>query len=330
MQLSRFALKMLALLISLLIWWFVNGENNITVKTILVPVDFKEKPSEKVIVSDLNRQIKVTLRGPGFLISKVEASQPVFKVIIPQNVDTKYTATFSKYDLGISPPVEVMDIDPASIDVYFENLIRKEVDVSVPRVGTLNEGLRLESMQVVPEKVTIVGVDSELKGVKKLETESLDMREFGLENAAKPHTRSLHLKVPGKFSSIPSGDQVEVHVQVAAIEISKVFTGIPVEIRSVATELLKISPNKVSVEVAGPKKAVENLGKDQIFPFVRFYPGIQLTDTAGIQVELPKGVSLSKVDPSEVSVVELKEEEKPAAKPKSSAGAAVNKKKQER
>ena len=306
---SRTALKFLALIISLLIWWFVNGENNITVKTVLVPLDFKEKPSAKIIVSDLNRQIKVTLRGPGFLINKVEASQPVFKVVVPPNVDTRYTATFTKYDLGITPPVEVMEIEPSSIDVVFENSLTKEVDVVVPRTGSLIEGVRLESIQTVPEKVLVVGTESEVRSIRKLETEPLDMREFGLDQAGKPLSRKLRLKIPGKYTQVPSGDQVELQIQVSAVEIQRVFTGVPVEIRSISNELFNINPRRVSVEVAGQKKLMEGLTKDQIYPFVRFYPGLNWDETVKIQVELPRGVSLQKIDPAEVSVVVKREEQ---------------------
>ncbi len=306
---SRLALRCLALTIALLIWWFVNGEKNITVKTILVPLDFKDKPSTKVIVSDLNRQIKVTLRGPGFLINKVENSQPLFKIVIPPTVDRKYTATFSKYDLGITPPVEVMEIEPPSVDVLLENSSTKEVEVVVPRIGSPNEGVKIESVQPIPDKVTIVGVESDLQNLKKVETEPVDVREFGLDNANEPVTKKMRIKVPGKFSSVPSGDQVDVQVQISAIEIQKVFSSVPIEIRSISNELFVVSPAKIIVEVAGQKKLIESLRKDQIFPFVRFYPGLAPDETVKVQVEAPKGVSVTKMSPPEVAVIKKKAEE---------------------
>ncbi|NMC62885.1 MAG: hypothetical protein GYA55_06910 [SAR324 cluster bacterium] len=311
---NKLALKSLALVIALLIWWFVNGESNITVKTILVPVDFKDKPSSKIIVSDLNSQIKVILRGPGFMINKVEAAQPIFKVLIPPNVDNKYTAVLSKYDLGITPPVEVVKIDPDTIDVLFEKSESKEIEVNVPRVGSLNENIKIQSIRTIPEKVLVVGTESELKNLKKIDTEPLDLREFTLEHASRTLTKKLRLKLPGKFVSVPSGDQVDLEVELAAIEIERTFAAVPIEIRSVLSDSFAISPTRANVILAGQKKVIEGLRKDEIFPYVRILPGFDSRESVKIQVEVPRGITISRVDPVEVSLIDKKNAVKPGKK----------------
>lgn len=310
---KNLGLKCLALIISILIWWFVNSESNIAVKTITVPVDFKDKPTEKIIVSDLNRQVKVTLRGPGFLVSKVEASQPVFKVQIPQTAGEKFTATFSKYDLPITPPLEVVEIDPPSMEVVLQKSITKELEVNVPKVGTVNENLKVDSIQVTPERITATGVDFELSNLQRIDTEPLDLREFGLDNASKPILRKLKLKIPGKFTSVSSGDTVDVQVLVSAIEIERTFSGVLIELRSTSSEFFNIHPNKVTVEVAGLKKDIESLSKEEIYPFVRLVPGVKGDAMVKILVDLPRGISLSRVDPPQVTIIPKEPEPKPQA-----------------
>ena len=297
-------LKSLAAIIAILIWWFVNGESNITVRTITVPVDYRDRPIDKIIVSDLNRQIRVTLRGPAFLVNRVEASQPVFKVSIPAVTDNRFTATFNKYDLGVSAPVDVVDIDPPSVEVLFDKSISRELEVNVPRVGGISEAIRLDSFQVSPEKVMVLGTETELRGAKKIDTEPFDLRELSLDNAGKPLAKRLHLKAPGKYTTIQGGDQVDVQIVVSAVELQKTFNNLPVEVRAISGgEVVHISPSKVNVEVMGHKKAVEVLNKDELLPFVRLLPGMAPAQSLKVQVELPRGISVLRVDPPEVSLV---------------------------
>ena len=301
---NNLGVKSLAAIIAILIWWFVNGESNITVRTITVPVDYRDRPVEKIIVSDLNRQIRVTLRGPAFLVNKVEAAQPVFKVSIPAGTENRFTATFSKYDIGVSAPVDVVEIDPPSVDVLFEKSVTRELEVNVPRVGVLSDALRLDSFQVVPERVAISGTETELRGLKKIDTEPVDLREFGLESAGKPLVKKLHLKTPGKYSNVSGGDQIEAQILLSAIEVQKTFNSLPVEVRAISgAESVRITPARVGVEVNGQKKLVESLSKEDVLPFVRLLPGMAPSESLKVQVELPRGVSVRHVEPAEVSLV---------------------------
>jgi YbbR domain-containing protein len=295
---NNIGLKLFSLMIGILLALFVGSESNSSVLSFFVPVEIRNTPKTKTIIAPQALQVQVSLRGPSFLISRIAASPPTFKVRLPDDIEDRFVATLSKSDLALPPDVQIVSVEPSELELRFDTQATSDLPVIIPKVGSVNDGWILESLIVRPDRVQASGPSRELGSLARLETETLDLR--GINSS---FSRELQLRAPGGLIQIDR-PSVTVEVVVNPIMLPKRFDKLAVEVRTTAGENWIVSPDKVDLELSGTREALDMVKKEQIIPFVR--PQSNLNEqTAKVGVDLPAGLSLSVVNPSVVRVQRL-------------------------
>lgn len=309
-------LKLVSVLAAILLAYSVNSERNTSVLTFSVPIEMKNPPEDKVLIKPNRRMAQVTLRGPSFLVGPIASSPPPLKVVIPDDVSDKFQASLKTSDLAVPSMIEVLSVEPAEVDFVFEPLERKEFKVEVPRVGQLKKPLTLSKVEINPKVVVIKGPRSELKQIRSLETEPLNLDEVG-----ESQTLTLAVRNPSNQSTLAT-KSVSVEVSVDEVPRERVLEKRPVELRmSPNVTNVRIEPTEVSVTIEGPPGVIADVDPSEVQPFVRVreVPSKEGA-TVEIRVDLPEGCSLVKVEPRVVVVAQAGKDSAPKKVEKRSKG----------
>ena len=293
---KNLGLKFLSLSIAILLYLFVHSQTNSTVIALVVPVELKNMPAEKMILLPALRQAQVSIKGPSFLVREVAISSPAFHIKLPDEVGQRYEVSLTGSDLALPPSIEVVSIEPPTMELIFDTVVEKELPVEVPRIGRLNGNVRLVDMEIVPETVVVRGPATELEGVHSIRSRPVDMRTI-----VQSKQLDLSLRGIGQYSKAMA-ESVSVAVNVVSVSLEKEFIDEPVEVRVSNGYSYEVIPKFVKVEVTGPRKLVNRLETDKVTPFVKI-EGVLDKNEVDVQVDLPEGISLVATDPQKVRLL---------------------------
>jgi YbbR domain-containing protein len=293
-----FPLKVTSLCVALLLSYAVHSARNASVVSLFVPIEVKNIPEDKAIVKPAKRGVQLTLKGPSFLIGQVASSPPAIKIKLPDTGEDRVSVTIQRTDVALPSSIEVLSIEPSQIDFVFEPLERQDLRVEVSRVGKLERDLILESVEVAPRVVTVRGPRSEVKALKTIEAEPLNLSEIDSSTEVTLGLRSLGASIN------PSTRTVIVKVTVGEPPTEKVFANRAIELRvGSGVGAFVTQPERVTVTVSGSPALLATVSDQSVIPYIR------VADLAGsgsvsrkIEVELPQGIKVVSVEPSSVSV----------------------------
>jgi YbbR domain-containing protein len=291
-------LKLVSLLAAVLLAYSVHSDRNTSVLSFNVPIEIKNPPDDKVLVKPTRRLAQVTVRGPSFLVGPLVSSPPPLKVVVPDDVGERFQASLKGADLSVPSMIEVIGVEPPEMELVFEPVERKDFKVEVPRVGQLPKELTLSRVDVEPKVATVKGPRSELKQLRFIESEPID-----LSDVTKTQTLSLTLRNPGNQSSLIT-KSVSVRVAINEVPRQRTFDKRPVELRTAPhVSGIGIEPTEASVILEGPPALVAEVDPGSVLPYVRVK---ELPPHEGrivdISVEVPEGCTVARIEPARVLV----------------------------
>ncbi len=294
---SNISLKAASLLIAVLLAYAVNSASNSSVVSLVVPIEVQNTPEEKILVRPTKRAAQVTIKGPSFLVGPIASSPPTLRVKLPATNDDRFLVNLKSSDLSLPPTVDVLSVEPPEMEFVFESVERREVKVEVPRVGQLPKELTLERIQIEPSMLVVKGPRSELRQLRALETEPVDLA--GIEGN---RTLTVRVRPPSSQVSV-AAPSVTAAIFVESMPRERMLDARPVEIRA-SPELpsLKLEPSEVSIVVAGDREAIAKLLPAAVIPYVRPKGTHVENEAAEVAVELPSGIRLVKVEPKTVKL----------------------------
>lgn len=293
-------LKIASLFIALVLAYAVQRASNLSVVSLFVPLEIKNTPDDMMVVKPTKRGVQVTLKGPSFIVGPLAASPPPLKVKLPDGVSDRATITLQASELSLSPSVEVLSIEPTQVEVVLEQLERQELRVAVPRIGQLAKELVLEGIEVSPKSVIVKGPRSELKQLKTIETDPIDLSTLDGSKDLQLSIRSIGSAV------IPESKTVSVRVAIGEQPTVRSFNQVPVEVRVIggASGAFRVVPGAVSLTVSGSPSALAGLNVQELAPYVRTTAA--LVDGEGlrsqVQIQLPLGLKVVNIEPSTVAL----------------------------
>lgn len=301
MSMKNLWLKIFSLLIAIALSIYVNSENNITTAKIIISVDVRDLPEDKIVLWRAKKQVEVEVRGPTFLVNRLVATPPTLKVKPPEESNTVFTATINRSDLDIQHPLQILSIEPSQVSFSVESKIKKEVLVKVPVIGQLKKDLILESTKIYPEKVSITGPESEISKIDSIQTIPVDLKDIH-----ESFSEDLSIRMPGKLSD-SAISTVKVSLIIGILDQKRTLTNIPIEVRQSGMREIKITPSTVAVTVSGTKSTISHIKTSEIIPFIKVPSNLsQSGKLVDVQVEVPDGYSALKVEPESVTVFGIK------------------------
>jgi YbbR domain-containing protein len=263
--------------------------------TVTSEIELKSIPDDLVVVRPHKREVKVTIKGPSFLVGSVAADPPPFRVSLSNVGQGPVTAQFVRSDINLPAAVDLVSVEPAEMVFEIEAVESREVRVDVPRIGQLPKNLTLESVAVNPPVVTVRGARSAVRAIRSVETKPLSLGEI---EEAKHFELDLDLRSPtGKVSV--SHRSVAVAVHVGAVVSQREFGPRVVEVRT-APDLgpVLIEPTSVRVVLSGPTHVLASIDPTALVPFVRIQ---RAPETKGselsVQLDSLPNVTVVRIEP---------------------------------
>lgn len=205
---ENWLLKVLSLVFALVLWFFVIGERRLEVGY-AVPLQLKNTPAGLMVANEVPTLVDVRISGPRTLLMNLRPTD------INISVDLKDLqpglTSFKRLEerLNIPSGLKVTRLSPSFVDVKLDRVNEKAVPVRVETSGTPADGFRIASLGVVPDRVTVVGAESELKDVHEVVTEAV-----AVEGAQESFTLIVPMDYRGRYTALKGVETAEVQVTV--------------------------------------------------------------------------------------------------------------------
>ena len=199
--------------------------------------------------------------------------------------------------------VKEVKIEPDIVEVSISlsrGYPEKQLTVKPKIIGKPAPGYYISEILSNPDEIKIFGNYSKISNIEFLETIPIDVSGI---------TKTLSVKVPPALEeglNIVEGEVelIEVTIQVKEVIIQKILKNISVVPQNLSPFVsCEIKPEVVDTTVEGKNILVDKLKAEDIKAFVKFTDNFKVEQKVKVQVDLPEGISLIKVEPEEVTVL---------------------------
>ncbi len=299
---ENLGLKLVSLLIAMALFGITRGAGTVQ-RTVEVGVlaRLPAPGTRRVLLTDLPDKIRVTVRGTPSLVGGLR-TDTLGPVQIDLSDGRRPSVNFDGALFQLPAGVQLQLVQPASLPLTWDSLRERDVAVSPQLRGTPAAGTRLLGEPVVvPASVQVSGPSLYVDVVNTVRTDEVDITGLG----AGTHERRVALNAPRE------------HVQYSFLGAARVRFTIEQEVEERRFERVALTPEgsaqvtlrpaMVSVVLRGAPTQLRAVEAAQVVPTVdvgEAGPAARGTVRASVQVlRLPQGVSLLRVEPSDVLVV---------------------------
>jgi hypothetical protein len=255
-------LKLLSLAFALVLYSLVHGSQDAQ-KSLMLSVVALTPPdtSNRILMTPIPAQIRVTLRGPRSTLEELHADD-LGSVQLDLRGGNETRVTIEPSMILVPPGLKVEQIFPPTIDLAWEDLIVRDVPIEVGVVGTPAAGFMVKGAPVAdPASVRTRGPKSEVLVLQRARSDAFDVT--GLTEGK--YSRQLAIDAP------PGRVTFDARSVSAAVEIGREvserpFTKVPVAVLGHAAA--KAQPAEVDVRLTCPPEVVRALRPEQIVPRV--------------------------------------------------------------
>lgn len=296
---GNISLKILSLFFAVSLWLFVNlkatAEN-----TLQIPVRWENLPSFLAITKEVNDSVRVRVAGPRRILSNLQGNRLPVTLDLSDGKVGLVNYQINEKMIHLPPGLTATVLPPDTIQFKFELTVTKGVEVKPRFDGKPAEGYVLEGSEVVPNRVEIVGAQSEVQGIAQVDTEPIDLteRRESFETKVK-----IALHQPHAWPSTGQGE-VEVRVTIAEETVQKLLKQISLKVQN-ARGPVRLEPPRVDVILEGPAGKIDSLRLDQITASIVLPEEGPLPEILPVRIQLPVDGILAKSNPEQVGVKAL-------------------------
>ena len=289
---SNFGLKVLALVIALGLW--LGGHRDIE-RVVEVPVEFRNIPSDLMVMDNRVDYVVLRLSGPRTLVSTIDSDD--LKLSLDLNGAKSGSASYplGSGSFNIPRGVTVSRITPPVVQLRLEPVIKRTLPVTARFSGKPSDGFKISETTVLPESVAVQGPADEVRRLASVETVPVD-----IEGVRSGFKRKVRLSTDGKpFSFFP--DQVDIAVQMVEEELQREFGNVEVQAKDF-NGVYSVNPQSVYLRLSGSKRVLENLrlGADQVYLSLK---GLGVGEhSVSLAFNLPSGIKVIEQKPQRFRV----------------------------
>lgn len=294
---NNLGLKLMALGLSVMLFSLVHSDVDaqrsmfINVVALLPPPE-----ADRMLVSELPTQVKVTLRGSRSRLS--DLSRDDFS---PIQLDLRKGTSGYYYlrpaDVDVVGGVHVISVDPATVPLTWAAVARKRLPVHARIEGKLDTHHRLRGpAQPKPGEVNVRGPKSALADLSTVSTDVISLE--GLR--AGHYVRRVALAPLPKLVTYDGDAHVEVDLDVDAVVAERVVRHLDVAVLGAPAAMLR--PDRVAVTLRGPQELLAELDPDEIVPYIEMSGAMTATLVVhDVQLRgVPDGLEVVRIAPSNV------------------------------
>lgn len=166
-------IKVLALLISLALWWIV-GRDPVVESVITAPVDFRHAPPNLVMTSDTSFEVQVAVSGPERLVRALKPAD-VSAVLDLSGVKVgEHTFDLGPRQVQVPRGITVSRVVPSQMHIDFSPSATRVIDVHPRIIGSFVSGYGITGVSADPATITIEGPQSHVNAIDSAITDPVD------------------------------------------------------------------------------------------------------------------------------------------------------------
>jgi YbbR domain-containing protein len=168
-------LKLVSFLLALVLWLtFIPEEKIFTEKTLTVPLEIHNIPSQMEIVEKPPSTVDVKIRSTRRLIGQITPAN-VSVILDLQHVSVNQVNFPLSVDMIYVPEgAEAKEVSPSQINLKLETIKEIPLEVIVDFTGEIPEGYEMTQYEVIPLEILVKGPESKIKEKFKLKTLPID------------------------------------------------------------------------------------------------------------------------------------------------------------
>ncbi len=289
------SLKLLALAITLMLWFAVTGQNQpLTIRT-SVQLNLI-RPSNLDISNDPPKTVEVVLKGSRPDLQSLSPLDLVATVDVSDHAagERVIRLTLDRVTMQLPDGVKIESFQPSTIPVRLEPRTERQVPIEARTEGEPADGYEVYGINPVPTTVRVRGPASRIEALQKAPTETISL-SGRKESFTAPR---VAIDIPDQKIDVLD-PLVDLAVEVGEKRIHKIFSGVAA--RSISG--VEVRPATAEVTLAGPASVLSELRPEDVKVVV------DMSSTGGsvAGLELPPAVKdrvkLLSVRPSQFSMI---------------------------
>ena len=289
---SNVGLAVLSLIIALGLW--IAGHRDIE-RAIEVPVEFRNIPSDLMVLDNRVDYVVLRLSGPRTLVSTLDADDLKLRVDLDGSKSGSLSFPLGPSSFNIPRGVTVARITPPIIHLRLDPVIKRELPVSIRLSGKPLAGYKIEETAVQPESISVRGPADEIRRMTLVETLPIDV-----EGSRSSIKRTVRLSTDGKPLTF-TPEQVSVAITIVEEDSIKDFKNVEIGVRGASGDYV-VTPKVAQVRLFGPRRILDKLelGADQVYlDLDGLAPGEHSVD---LKFNLPAGIKVAEQKPAHFKV----------------------------
>ena len=291
------ALKLLALLLALALWFAVSGEER-TETTLSMALELVNTPQDLVITSEVPPNLLVRVAGPRSIINKLSQTRLTQTIDLAGYKSGRHPYYFGPNSFSIPRGVQVTRITPNPINLSVATAMTRNLPIRAILEGQPPNGFEVLETKTRPERVVVRGPSTELQDLKFINTLPIDV-----SNLTEHTVISTDLDFKNLHLALKEPVPILAEVAIVAKPLTRTFTGVDL---AAAPQAARLKPAQVTLTLKGPWRQVKDLKAADLKATVdtsNLSPG---RHQLNVSVAIPNGLSLVKVQPTAVTATVAK------------------------
>jgi uncharacterized protein (TIGR00159 family) len=148
---------LISLMLALICWSTLTaGRGEQLEKIVTVPIEYTATPASLLLVGDKDKEVRLHLAGTRSDLDAIDPSALRARIDLSNVAAGKQTFVITSQNIRLPGKVELLDVEPPSIDLTLAALIEKVVPIKPQLVGKLPRGIRIETVAVKPESIKVL------------------------------------------------------------------------------------------------------------------------------------------------------------------------------
>jgi YbbR domain-containing protein len=171
---KNFGLKIASIILAVILWFVASsrGQSEIFID---IPLEFMNLPSGLEMINSTDKTLSVNIKGPEKFIKNIKPTDIRASIDLSKAKKGESTYYLAKDNIQLPRSITLLNISPSSVTITTEETITKSVRVIPVITGKPERGYKLQATAVVPKNIEIEGIQSEVRKIRNIKTESLDI-----------------------------------------------------------------------------------------------------------------------------------------------------------
>ncbi len=170
--------KVIAIALACVLWVAFGYQRDILRRDYIIPIDYKNIPSQWKIDEPQVAEVKVILQGPAQAFQLFDERSLKLSLDLSSLAEKKREFALAKDMLNTPSSLSVTEITPARIRVYASKLLSYTLPVNIITRSSLPNDVSLQKITLTPSTVKVL-IDSRLRHEQiRIETEPIDLQRI--------------------------------------------------------------------------------------------------------------------------------------------------------